>query len=224
MALCCNVMSKVANILHLWFFLCSPAMCLWFPIIAKISWISHPPALLLSSLHLTLAYTLITFHSPPCVFLSSNFNLYLLSSPFVSSKPSHNLPGLCSSLSSFLFLYFKPAVKSFGKARFSSLLFIYLFLGLSFPHFLFQLCCAFSTLLPPTLQTLLMDPVSAEYQSKPHNCTVASCLSLLQCLSTPSMKKGGTKKWIENCRTRKQKERFTVQCLISQIKTLKLMF
>lgn len=114
------------------FFICDfsyagPAMCLWFPIIAKISWISHPPALLLSSLRLTLAYTLITFHSPPCVFLSSNFNLYLLSSPFVSSKPSHNLPGLCSSLSSFLFLYFKPAVKSFGKARFSSLLF-YLFI------------------------------------------------------------------------------------------------
>lgn len=210
------------------FFICDfsyagPAMCLWFPIIAKISWISHPPALLLSSLRLTLAYTLITFHSPPCVFLSSNFNLYLLSSPFVSSKPSHNLPGLCSSLSSFLFLYFKPAVKSFGKARFSSLLFFifYFFLGPSFPHFLFQLCCAFSTphLLPPTLQTLLMDPVSAEYQSKPHNCTVASCLSLLHCLSTPSIKKRGTKKWIENCWTRKQKE-----CFTGQIKTLKLIF
>lgn len=128
MALCCNVMSKVANILHLRFFLCRSCHVPVIPHHRKDK-LNQPPTS--SPSLISPSYPCIHPHHfsfpPPCVFLSSNFNLYLLSSPFVSSKPSHNLPGLCSSLSSFLFLYFKPAVKSFGKARFSSLLLLFFF-------------------------------------------------------------------------------------------------
>lgn len=93
----------------------------------------------------------------------------------------HHLSRLCSSPFSFLLSCFKPAVKSFSNAGFPSLIF-----KPTLPSFF-----TFSPVvrsqppsLPPTPQTLLMDPMSAEYQSKPHNCTVASCLYLPQCLSS----------------------------------------
>lgn len=128
MALCCNVMSKVANILHLRFFLCRSCHVPVIPHHRKDK-LNQPPTS--SPSLISPSYPCIHPHHfsfPPLVFscLLTSISTYshLLLFP---SKPSHNLPGLCSSLSSFLFLYFKPAVKSFGKARFSSLLLLFFF-------------------------------------------------------------------------------------------------
>ena len=101
------------------------------------------------------------------------------------------------------------------------------------------LCCS-----PPPLtplhhhqhhhQTLLMDPMSAEYQSKPHNCTVASCLSLPQRLSLSlslsllRMKKHEREKWIEKLLAEKKNKKrfqwdstdFMKLCLIFQVYSL----
>lgn len=145
-----------------------------------------------------------TIH-PSCFSISPVFScLFLLQSQltlysFVSSILSRHLWGLRSSYLLY-FLLFSTAsnllLSLLTYARFPSLIFKPMHASL------------FSSLTPvvhspppqpsnpcPSLhKTLLMDPMSAEYQSKPHNCTVASCLSLLKRLTLLCMKKMGKEK------------------------------
>lgn len=115
------------------------------------------------------------FRSPLCFPVFQLQSLLTLIS-FVSSELSPHLAfffspaskNLLSSLSDFPRWFFRPT---------------------RFPFFFFSLSPSpvvhsppLQPPLPPT-ETLLMDPMSAEYQSKPHNCTVALCLSLPQRLS-----------------------------------------
>lgn len=126
MALCCNVMSKVANILHLRFFLCRSCHVPVIPHHRKDK-LNQPPTS--SPSLISPSYPCIHPHHfsfPPLVFsclltsISTYSHLLLFPLSHLTISQGFVPPYL-------LFLYFKPAVKSFGKARFSSLLFFFFF-------------------------------------------------------------------------------------------------
>lgn len=94
----------------------------------KVRWISPPPSLLSSlglSLHVRAAVQPSSLFILPRAFLSSSFNLCLLSSPLFPRSYLSHLSRLCSSQSSSFFSSAsKPSrKKSFNYARFASLIF-----------------------------------------------------------------------------------------------------